>query len=132
MIRYDENRKRVTQIIGRINICKLEGDFEEVILYLKKEHNDCIVNFIEAGKEITEKRGWSGDGNYLDGATRKTIQFDKIYLYAIVNEDERELQIIGERDFLPEELDALTNKINAQEQKERQELERLKKKYPNY
>lgn len=133
MIRYDEYRKLATQDLGYISTYELEGDFDKVIKYIQKEYMD-YKEYLHKPHEIRETT-YSG-GAYLDGTEKKSVIFDRIYIDCVETQDNgREFRIKGERKLTAEELVALEAKEakrNAEyANQEREQLRKLKEKYPN-
>lgn len=125
---YNYGTKRVSQALGTIYLGNLEGDFTQVIKHLSQEYED-YKKYIEESVQITETdyRG----GAYLDGSSKKSVKFDRLYLDLVDSYDNKELRVMGERPMDADELAALDRIYKANEERERAELKRLKEKYPN-
>jgi hypothetical protein len=126
---YNPATKRVTQVLGSIYSGDLEGDFGGVVNSIMAEYG-LYKKFMEEAREITETN-YRG-GAYLDGSKTKKVKFDRIYLnWEPTYDNEKVLQVIGERDYDSDELVALTLMIEDQEEREKAQLRKLKEKYPN-
>lgn len=134
-IQYDFEKKRVKQVLGVAisSFYDLDGDFEGTIKYLENKKEYYNNEFVKKPSLIKESN-YSG-GAYIDGETKKEVRFDTLILDCrrIKYEDGFELVVIGERDMLPEELEAVNKKKENERstllEKELKEFERLKKKY---
>lgn len=130
MIRYDYNKKRVTQCIGTIYSGNLEGCFEDVINHLLKEFGD-YKKYLEEPQEVVEN-GWPSYEKYNDGSTKKMVKFDKLRLdWHNTYDDERELRVLAERDMDASELAAYDVLLAEQKEREKEQLRKLKEKYPD-
>ncbi len=132
-ISYDEYNKRVTQDLGYISTYELEGDFDKVIENIKKEY-EYYSEYLTKGHKIKEEN-YQG-GAYLDGTSEKVVSFDRIYIDCVDTYDNgKEFRIRGQRGLNAEELVALEakNKVrNAKrEVEEKEQLKKLKEKYPD-
>lgn len=128
-MQYNSATKRVTQKLGYIYSGDLEGDFGEIINKIMAEYGH-YKQFTEKMQEITETN-YNG-GAYLDGSKTKSVKFDKIYLsWESTYDNEKELQVIGERNYDSDELAALEKLNKAQEAREKEQLRKLKEKYPD-
>lgn len=133
MIRYDEYARRATQDLGYISTYDLEGEFNRVIEFLKKEY-ELYSSYLTTEHKIKEEN-YSG-GAYLDGTKEKMVKFDKIYIDCVETGDNgKEFHIKGQRNLTAEELVALEAKEKIQAAKrtdqEREQLRLLKEKYPD-
>ena len=133
MIRYDEYRKEVTQDLGTISLYDLEGDFSKAIEKLQQEY-EYYSKYLKVKHKIKEEN-YSG-GAYLDKSKEKNVIFDKIYIECIEGcEGQKELRVKGERKLDAAELIALHEKKTAAAMKkteeEKEQLRKLKEKYPN-
>ena len=127
-IYYDRSRKRVRQTLGTIYARNFEGEFGKVINDLMTEYGS-FKKYLEEAVELTEN-GWSSQ-KYLDGDVKKNVKFDKLFLdWASTYDDEKELRVIGERDMDGCELLALENETTEQKEREKEQLRKLKQKYP--
>ena len=129
-ISYMYGAKRVRQALGTIYRGDLEGDFNEVINRLLAEFGR-YRKHCEEVHEITERADY-GRHLYLDGTDKKAVKFDKLYLdWRDTYDDEKELWVIGERDMDASELAAMEAEFEASKEREKEQLRKLKEKYPD-
>ena len=118
---YNYSKKRVSQVINTIDLYDLEGDFSHAIKKLEEEYKYYQDNYTQL-KRLK--------GNYNDGCTIKFVKFDSFRLVVDRDcENEKILVVRGERDFLPEEIEAYQNQLTKTEAYEREQLAKLKAKY---
>jgi hypothetical protein len=130
MIRYDYGKKKVRQVLGTIDRYDLEGDFHEAVNRFADEYAS-YKEYLDEPHEIPERSGY-GKSMYLDGVDNKTIKFDKLYLdWQDTYDNEKELQVVGERDMDASELAAYDAELEKQKQREIEQLKKLKEKYPD-
>jgi hypothetical protein len=129
-INYDRGRKRVRQNLGTIDTYDFEGEFGKVI-------NDMLDTYgqyrkhLEEASEIVERSGY-GQCKYLDGVDKKTVKFDKLFLdWQETYDDEKQLCIIGERDMDAAEIAAMEDENKQYQEREKEQLRKLKEKYPD-
>jgi hypothetical protein len=130
-IRYDSKTKRVKQKISTLSMYSFEGEFFKAIKYLQDELKSLKEDYTKSTKQIMEY-DYKG-GAYSDGAREKKVSFDKFFIEEGEYEGDKELQIWGERDILPEEIEGLKEKERKEEasrtEYKRKQFEILKKEF---
>lgn len=130
-IYYDRSRKRATQTLGTMSLYDFEGEIGKVLV------NDCLAiydqyrKYTQKAHEITERSGY-GKKMYLDGTDTKMVKFDTIRLS--VEEDyegNKQLCFKGERDMDADEIAAMEEETKAYQEREKEQLRKLKEKYPD-
>jgi hypothetical protein len=126
-VNYNYGKKTVRIVLGTISTYDLEGTFEDIIDKLNgefKQYKDYITSpqTVPAGGYYT----------YLDGEKNKKLQFDSLHLeWHSTYDDEKQLQIIGERAMDASELAAWDAQVKKGQEQEKEQLRRLKAKYPD-
>lgn len=131
-IKYDSKTKRVKQKISTLSSYSFEGEFPKAIKYLQDELKSLKEDYTKSSKKIMEY-DYHG-GAYADGAREKKVSFDKFFIEEGQDyEGDKELQIWGERDILPEEMEGLKEKEKKEEASrtewKRKQFEALKKEF---
>lgn len=130
-ISYDRGHKKVRQVLSYISLDEFEGDFDSVIKKLKEEQA-CYAVYTKEAQEITEPLTYgSSKGAYLDGTSKKSVKFDRIYLDLVSEgDDEKKFNIVGERMMDAGELAAMDKENEQNQEREIEQLRKLKEKYP--
>lgn len=129
-LQYYYGTKKVRQALGIIYRDSFEGDFGEVVNRLLVEYGDWR-KYLEEPHELTERSGY-GKHLYLDGTDKKTVKFDKLFLdWRDTYEDDKELWVIGERAMDASELAAYAAELEQQKEREKEQLRKLREKYPD-
>jgi hypothetical protein len=129
-VQYLYGTKRVRQALGTIYRGDFEGDFGESVNRFANEYAS-YKKYLDEPHEFGTK--WLyGQHMYLDGTDNKMVQFDKLMLdWQDTYDDEKELRVIGERDMDSQELAAMEIETEKQVDREKEQLRKLKEKYPN-
>lgn len=131
-IKYNSKTKRVKQKISTLSIYSFEGEFPKAIKYLQDELKSLKEDYTKSSKKMIEC-DYHG-GAYADGDKEKKVSFDKFFIEEGQDyEGDKELQIWGERDILPEEMEGLKEKEKKEEEArtewKRKQFEALKKEF---
>lgn len=128
-ISYDRGKKRVRQTLGAISTYDLEGEFGNAVNNFMAEYGH-YKKYIDEATEIKET-GYASQ-KYLDGVDKKTVKFDKLLLdYRNNYDDEKQLCVVGERDMDVSELAAMGEETKQQQEREKEQLRKLREKYPD-
>jgi len=130
-IKYDSKTKRVKQQISTLSMYNFEGEFSKAIKYLQDEFKSLKKSYSKPTKVV--EYNYNG-GAYADGTREKKVSFDKFFIEEGQDyEGDKELQIWGERDILPEEMEGLKEKEKKEEEArtewKRKQFEALKKEF---
>lgn len=129
-IKYDIAKKRVKQEISTLCLYSFEGEISKAIAYLQEELKTLKRDYTKSSKKVMEYH-YNG-GLYADGTKDKVVSFDKFFIEMGQDyEGDKQLQIWGERDILPEEMEGLKEKEKKEEatrtEWKRKQFEALKK-----
>ena len=131
-IKYDSKTKRVKQKLSTLCLYSFEGEFTKAIEYLQNELKSLKRDYTKSSKKLMEY-DYNG-GAYADGSREKRVLFDKFFIEQGEDYDgDKQLQIWGERDILPEEMEGLKEKEKKEEESRaewrRKQFEALKKEF---